>query len=45
MPYRCLTGGKRTRESVIIMELVIPLVVFLAVLAFVAWKTPSASRR
>jgi hypothetical protein len=25
-----------------IMELVIPLVVFLVVLAFVAWKTPSA---
>jgi len=24
------------------MELVIPLVVFLVVLAFVAWKTPSA---
>jgi len=32
------------RESVR-MELVIPLVVFVVVLAFVAWKTPSASRR
>ena len=32
------------RESVP-MELVIPLVVFVVVLAFVAWKTPSASRR
>jgi len=27
------------------MELLIPLVVFLVVLAFVAWKTPSAFRR
>ena len=27
------------------MELVVPLVVFLVVLAFVAWKTPSASRQ
>jgi hypothetical protein len=33
------------RESVRIMELVIPLVVFVLVLGFVAWKTPSASRR
>ena len=33
------------RESVRTMELVIPLVVFLVVLAFVAWKTPTASPR
>jgi hypothetical protein len=33
------------REGVSTVELLIPLVAFLVVLAFVAWKTPSASRR
>jgi hypothetical protein len=32
-------------EGVSTVELLIPLVAFLVVLAFVAWKTPSASRR
>jgi hypothetical protein len=44
MTYRWLTSHKRTRARVSAMEL-IPLAIFIVVLAFVAWKTPSTSQR
>jgi len=45
MPYRRLTDDKRSHVKVVRMDLLIPLAIFVVVLAFVAWKTPSASRR